>query len=196
MRRVAVFASGAGSNFQAIVDAVRTGTLEADICLLVCDQPGAPVIDRARRAGIPTFVRAPKSFSEKAAYERAVLDALKVHDISFIVLAGYMRLVGPTLLSAFPNRIVNLHPSLLPAFPGLHAIEQAARAGVKVTGVTIHYVDAGMDTGPIIAQRAIEIKDGETLDQLTERIHDIEHKLYPETLAKLFSSDIPQRSGF
>jgi len=187
MRKIAVFASGTGSNFAAIEKAVRSGQIKAEIALVVCDQPKASVIEKAETAGIPTLVLKPKDFSGKAAYERVILNALKEKGVTFIVLAGYMRLIGPTLLKAFPNGIVNIHPSLLPSFTGLHAIEQALRAGVKATGVTIHYVDEGMDTGPILAQQAVAINENDTLEALESRIHEVEHALYPKTLASLLN---------
>ena len=187
MKKLAVFASGTGSNFTAIEKAVRSGQIKAELALLVCDRPEAPVIDKAKACGIPTLVLQPKAFPTKAAYEQVILNTLLEKDVFFIALAGYMRLVGSTLLKAFPSRIVNIHPSLLPSFTGLHAIEQAIEAGVKVTGVTIHYVDEGMDTGPILAQQAVEIGDLDTLEAVEARIHEVEHALYPETLAALLN---------
>lgn len=153
MKRIAVFASGNGSNFQAIVNAVKRSELNASITLLVSDKPGAYVIDRAMKEEIPTFVFAAKNYQEKADYEREILKHLKTNKIDLIVLAGYMRLVGGTLLQAFAGKIINIHPSLLPAFPGKDAIGQALEAGVSQTGITIHYVDAGMDTGPNYSAR-------------------------------------------
>lgn len=185
MKRIAIFASGSGTNFQAIVDAVKHGALRAEVALLVCDRPGAKVIERAKTANIPAFVFQAKDYAAKADFEREILAELHANEVEFIVLAGYMRLIGPTLLSAYEGRIVNIHPSLLPSFPGKDAIGQAYRAGVKVTGVTVHYVDEGMDTGPIIAQRAIPVHDGESLEQLERRIHELEHQLYPEVLQTL-----------
>jgi phosphoribosylglycinamide formyltransferase 1 len=187
MKKIAIFASGSGSNFQAIVDAVKEGTLQADVRLLVCDQPAAYVIERAQREGIETIVFSPKQYESKAAFESEILERLRQEQVEFLVLAGYMRLIGPTLLQAYPEQIVNIHPSLLPAFPGKDAIGQALEAGVKVSGVTIHYVDEGMDTGPIIAQRAINIDKGETRETLAKKIHAIEHELYPQVLQQLFS---------
>ncbi|WP_417900964.1 phosphoribosylglycinamide formyltransferase [Bacillus haimaensis] len=187
MKRIAIFASGSGSNFQAIVDACQEGLLDAEPALLICDKPGAYAIERAERAGIPAVAFVPREYPNKAAYENAVLQQLQVHRIDFIVLAGYMRLIGPTLLSAYKGRIVNIHPSLLPAFPGLDAIGQALEYGVKVTGITIHFVDEGMDTGPIIAQVPIEVAAGDTRESLQKKIHDIEHIFYPKTLHQLFS---------
>ncbi|MCL6587802.1 MAG: phosphoribosylglycinamide formyltransferase [Anoxybacillus sp.] len=183
--KLAIFASGSGTNFQAIVDAVKRGELAAEVALLVCDRPEAKVVERAKKEGIPTFVFRPKEYETKAEFERDILAKLIAHDIDFIALAGYMRLIGPTLLSAYDGRIVNIHPSLLPAFPGKDAIGQAYRYGVKITGVTVHYVDEGMDTGPIIAQRAVFIEEGESLEAVEQKIHAIEHELYPSVLKTL-----------
>ncbi|TCP24105.1 phosphoribosylglycinamide formyltransferase-1 [Scopulibacillus darangshiensis] len=185
MRKLAIFASGNGSNFQALADSVQKGTLDAEIVLLVCDKKDAFVIQRAKEAGIPAFSCSPKEYENKAAYEQAILDQLHIADAEMIILAGYMRLIGPTLLSAYRGRIINIHPSLLPAFPGLNAIEQAYEKGVKVTGVTIHYVDEGVDTGPIIAQEALQIEGSEAIETLTARVHRVEHALYPKTIAAL-----------
>jgi phosphoribosylglycinamide formyltransferase-1 len=187
MKRIAIFASGSGSNFQAIVDACKSGELEAVPALLVTDKPGAYVVERASAANIPYFAFSPKSYRNKEEFELNILLELKRYDIDFIVLAGYMRLVGPTLLNAFKGKIVNIHPSLLPAFPGLDAVGQALAYGVKLTGVTIHFVDEGMDTGPIIAQEAIEVSPFDTKEMLEKKIHEVEHKFYPETLQQLFS---------
>lgn len=186
MKKIAVFASGNGSNFQAIINAATEGKLPAKIELLVCDKPGAYAIERAEKAGIDTFVFSAKNYESKAAYEAEILKEISKRNIEFIVLAGYMRLIGSTLLQAFEGRIVNIHPSLLPSFPGKDAIGQAFDANVKVSGVTIHYVDSGMDTGPIIAQRAIDISDDETIESLQGKIHQVEHQLYPAVLSSLF----------
>ena len=185
MRRLAVFASGNGSNFQAIADAIKEGKLEADICLVVCDRKDAYVIERARMENIPVFSFSAKQYENKAGYEREILDELHIHGVEFIILAGYMRLIGSTLLGEYSHRIVNIHPSLLPAFPGKDAIGQAFKAKVKETGVTIHYVDEGMDTGPIIAQEVVPILNGDTKDILQKRIQELEHDLYPKILHQL-----------
>ncbi|WP_404430583.1 phosphoribosylglycinamide formyltransferase [Sutcliffiella horikoshii] len=185
--RIAIFASGSGSNFQAITDACLKGLLDATPALLVCDRPGAYVVERATAADIPYFAFAPKSYRNKEAFEGHILQELARYKVEFIVLAGYMRLIGPTLLNAFKGRIVNIHPSLLPAFPGLDAVGQALDYGVKLTGVTIHFVDEGMDTGPIIAQQAIEIGPDDTRESLETKIHEVEHSFYPKTLQQLFS---------
>ncbi|KFZ42461.1 phosphoribosylglycinamide formyltransferase [Anoxybacillus flavithermus] len=187
MKRIAIFASGSGTNFQAIVDAVKKGDIQAEVALLVCDRPHAKVIERAMHEHVPIFVFNPKQYETKQQFEREILQQLQQKEIDLVVLAGYMRLIGPTLLQAYPNKMINIHPSLLPAFPGKDAIGQAYRYGVKVTGVTVHYVDEGMDTGPIIAQRALYIDDGEPLESVERRIHEIEHALYPQVIQQLLT---------
>ncbi|PLR99204.1 phosphoribosylglycinamide formyltransferase [Bacillus sp. T33-2] len=190
MKKIAVFASGSGSNFQAIADAIKAGKLNAKIGLLVCDRPEAFVVERAGVEQIPLFVFTPGDYPGKKAYEEVILQELKGKEIDFIVLAGYMRLVGATLLNAYEGRIVNIHPSLLPAFPGRDAVGQAIAAKVKVSGVTIHYVDEGMDTGPIIAQQAVQISDEETKSTLQDKIQQVEHRLYPEVLEQIMNKKI------
>ncbi|WP_108672453.1 phosphoribosylglycinamide formyltransferase [Peribacillus acanthi] len=188
MIKIAIFASGSGSNFQSIVEATRRGSLHAEVGLLVCDKRNALVIERAEREGIPVLVFDPKEYETKSAYEEVILKTLNECNVEFIVLAGYMRLLGSVLLNAFQGRIVNIHPSLLPAFPGKDAIGQAFQAGVKVTGVTVHYVDEGMDTGPIIAQSAVRVLNDDDRDRLQARIQETEHTLYPTVLQDLFES--------
>jgi phosphoribosylglycinamide formyltransferase 1 len=190
MRRIAVFASGSGSNFQAIADAIEAGTLEADIQLLVCDKPGAKVVDRARKLNIPVFTFMPKTFGAKADFEKEIVNELNAYNVEFIVLAGYMRLIGEVLLQSYEGRIVNIHPSYLPAFPGKDAVGQALEANVGETGVTVHYVDSGMDTGPIIEQVKIPVLPGDTRETLQERIQKAEHQLYPAIINKLLQKDI------
>ena len=186
MKNIAIFASGNGSNFEAIVSAVQAGEINASVSLLVCDKPGARVISRAESHGIETFAFMPKGYADKAAYEAEILDRLQAAGVQFMVLAGYMRLISKTLLAAYPERIINIHPSLLPHFPGKDAIGQAYRSGARETGVSVHYVDEGMDTGPVIAQRTVEIKAGDTLETLEQNIHRVEHALYIQTLKELF----------
>ncbi|CAM3995343.1 phosphoribosylglycinamide formyltransferase [Mesobacillus zeae] len=187
MKKIAVFASGNGSNFQSLIDFSREEKLQASISLLVCDRPGAFAIERALAAGTPSFVASPKDFADKQAYESAVLQELRNEKIDFIVLAGYMRLIGPTLLREYDGRIVNIHPSLLPAFPGKDAIGQALAAGASVTGVTVHFVDEGMDTGPIIASREVAVDNNDTRESLQKKIQETEHALYPAVLEKLLN---------
>jgi phosphoribosylglycinamide formyltransferase 1 len=181
--KIAVFASGTGSNFAAVVEAVKDGRLKnIEVALLVCDRPGALVIKRAEQESIPVFSFQPKEFADKAAYEQHILDKLQEHGVELIVLAGYMRLIGQTLLSSYSGRMINLHPSLLPAFTGKDAIGQALEYGVKITGITVHFVDAGMDTGPIIAQRTVAVESGETKESLSHKIQVQEHQLLPEVI--------------
>lgn len=185
MKKIAVFASGSGSNFEAIVRAEQEGRLGAAVSLLVCDQLQAAVIQKAEALNIPVFSFLPKQYSSKQAFEEEIVQELEHYGISFVFLAGYMRLIGPVLLHAFEGNIINIHPSLLPAFPGKDAIGQAWEAGVKITGVTIHYVDKGMDTGGIIAQEAVNIHRTDSKETLTNAIQAIEHRLYPEVIDEL-----------
>ena len=187
MKKIAVFASGNGSNFQAIIDAIEAKKLDATIKILVCDQPDAYAIERARAAGIGVFLFKGKDFASKQHYEQEIVAMLKMLEVELIVLAGFMRLIGPTLLNHFENKIVNIHPSLLPNFPGKDAMGQALEAKVKTSGVTVHFVDEGMDTGPIIAQETVNIADNETIESLQSKIHKVEHRLYPAVLQMLIS---------
>jgi len=187
MKSIAIVASGSGSNFQAIVDTVLSGELTAHVALLVCDQLNAYVIERARAAGIPSFVFNPKDYPSKADYEKEIPFLLQNRNVDLIVLAGYMRLIGPTLLGDYRGRIVNIHPSLLPQFPGKDAIGQALAAKAAWSGVTIHYVDEGMDTGPIIVQERFRLAENETRESLQGKIQRIEHKLYPSILQMLLT---------
>ncbi len=183
-RKIAIFASGEGSNFEAIVQACERGDIPADVVALVCDCPAARVVNRAVRYGIDTLAFSPKSFTSKADMECAIADYLDEREVELVCLAGYMRIIGDTLLSRYEGRIINIHPSLLPAFPGAHAVEQAIEYGVKVFGITIHYVDRTVDGGRIIAQCAIPYEGGD-INELLPLIHAVEHELYPATIARL-----------
>lgn len=185
--KIAVFASGTGSNYDAIMQAIERNELQADVALVVSDQPKAKVIEKAKSYGTKTFVFNPKDYPSKAAFEHAILDALRKAQVEWIILAGYMRLIGKTLLNEYEGKIINIHPSLLPAFPGLDAIGQAFQAGVKVTGVTIHYVDEGMDTGTIIAQQPVMIESRMSNEDLQVAIQKVEHHLYPKTIQQLIN---------
>jgi phosphoribosylglycinamide formyltransferase-1 len=187
MKKIAVFASGSGTNFQALIDAVSCHILHADIVLLVSDKPDCMAVERAKRHNVDIFSFHPKTYASKADFEQEIVDILRQKEVDLIVLAGYMRLIGEVLLSAFNGKIVNIHPSLLPAFPGLHAIEKAWQHGVKVFGITIHYVDNGMDTGAILAQDCFRIDGHETLEEVENRIHRLEHQLYPKTIQELLN---------
>jgi phosphoribosylglycinamide formyltransferase 1 len=180
--RVAVFASGSGSNFQRIIDLTQQGKLNITLSLLVCDKATAGAIERANKAGIPTYVFSPKTYASREAYEAEIVAELDRLGIDLIVLAGYMRLITNVLVDPYYGRMINIHPALLPAFPGAHGIEDAFNAGVTETGCTVHFVDNGMDTGPIIAQQTVEVKPDDTLETLSERMHKAEHQLYPEVI--------------
>ncbi|HPE40490.1 MAG TPA: phosphoribosylglycinamide formyltransferase [Bacteroidales bacterium] len=182
---IAIFASGSGSNFQAIADAIAEHRVHANLVLLVCDNPNAFVIERAQKWDVETLILQPKMFQSKADYEQKIADKLKEKGVQWIVLAGYMRIIGERLLDLFPNKIINIHPALLPSFPGAHGIKDAFEYGVKVFGVTIHYVDSGIDTGAIIDQEAFKIKPGMCIEDVEIEIHKIEHQLYPKVLQKL-----------
>lgn len=183
--KIAVFASGQGSNFQALADAVQAGRLDVTIELLVCDKPQAPVVGRAERAGIDTWVFKPKDYPSREAYETEILAELERRGIELIVLAGYMRIITPVLVEPYYGRMINIHPALLPSFPGVNGIGQALDYGVKVTGVTVHYVDGGMDSGPIIAQRVVEVADSDTEETLAPRIHAAEQALLPGVVQQI-----------
>ena len=184
MKNLAIFASGTGTNFTAIAAACARKELDARVVLLVCDKPGAPVLQRAREFGVPAFVFNPKEYSDKAAYEAEIVKRLDALEVGLVCLAGYMRIVGETLLKAYEGRIINIHPSLLPAFKGAHAVEQAVAYGVKVYGITIHWVSQDLDGGRIIAQRAFpyEGSDPEEVHRLGQKI---EHELYVQTIKQL-----------
>ena len=186
-KKIAIFASGSGSNFEAIAKACINGRIKAEVALCVCDHPGAYVTERARRMNIPVLELKPKNFSSKNEYETVILQELNKHGVEFICLAGYMRIVGDVLLNAFEDRIVNIHPSLLPSFPGVDAIGQALNYGVKVFGVTLHYVDRTLDGGKIISQAAIPY-EGNDREEIEAMIHPREHALYVSTLQNLFNN--------
>jgi len=183
-KQLAVFASGTGTNFEAIARACALGTLDAEVAVMVCDKPGAAVIDKAIRYGVDTFVFSPKDYPSKAAFEAEIVRVLDERKIDLVCLAGYMRIVGETLLGAYEGRIINIHPSLLPSFKGAHAVEDAVAYGVKVFGITIHWVNADLDGGKIIAQRAFEY-DGSDPAEVHRLGQKIEHELYIETIKKL-----------
>lgn len=184
MKRIAVFASGDGSNFEAIAAACGRGVLAAEVVLVVCDRPGARVTERAAARGIACFAFAPKAYASKGDYEREIVARLDAAGVDLVCLAGYMRILSEVLLEAYGGRIINVHPSLLPAFKGAHAIEQAVACGVKVYGVTIHWVDASLDGGRIIAQRAFAY-EGDDVREVERRVHETEYALYVETIDKL-----------
>jgi phosphoribosylglycinamide formyltransferase 1 len=177
-----VLVSGSGTNLQAIVDAVREGRLDARLAVVVSNVPEAKALDRAREANIEAVVVDHRRFADRAAFDTAVVEVLRARGVELVVLAGFMRLVTPALLDAFPMRIVNVHPALLPAFPGIHGQRQALEYGVRVTGCTVHFVDRGTDTGPIIAQETVPVLDDDDEATLTARILAKEHELLPQVL--------------
>ena len=181
-RRIAVLASGRGSNFQAVIDAIKAGKLPARCVALITDNPKAYAIERAQKADIPVIVLDYASFPSKDAYERSLLAAMRRQKADLFVLAGYMRILGKVIVQAFPGRIVNIHPALLPAFTGLHGQRQAVNYGVKVAGCTVHFVDQNLDCGPIILQKCVPVLPDDDEDSLAERILVEEHKCYPEAI--------------
>ncbi len=184
LKKLAVFASGSGTNFEAIASACEDGRIPAQCVLMVSDKPGAPVIRRAARHGIPAFVFSPRDYESKAAFEKEIVERLDAAGVDLVCLAGYMRIVGDVLLGAYRGRIINIHPSLLPSFKGAHAVEDAVAYGVKVFGITIHYVDESLDGGRIIAQRAFDY-DGSDPAEVHRLGQIIEHQLYIDTINKL-----------
>jgi phosphoribosylglycinamide formyltransferase-1 len=181
-KKFAVFASGHGSNLQAIIEATRAGDITADLALVFSNLRKARALERAREAGVETLCLVSKDYATPQSYERDIVIQLKDRDIDFIVLAGYMKIFTPYFIREFPNRIINIHPSLLPAFKGKQGIKDTFTYGTKVAGVTIHFVNDRMDAGPIIAQEAIRVKDDDTLESLEEKVHKLEHKMYPAAI--------------
>jgi len=183
---VAVFCSGNGSNLQAIIEAVSSGYIKSEIKVVVSNVEDCYALERARKAGIETFSLDHQAYVKREEFDCRIIKELKKHDIKLVVLAGYMRLLSSSFIKEYSNRILNVHPTLLPAFKGTDGIGDALRYGVKVTGVTVHFVDERLDSGPVILQEAVDIGDEDTRDSLAEKIHRIEHKLYPEAI-KLFT---------
>jgi phosphoribosylglycinamide formyltransferase 1 len=183
---IGVLASGRGSNFQAIIDAIETGYVQAGINVLITDNPKAFSIERAKQHRIESLVIRPGDYASRNEYFSDIASELKTRGVELVVLAGFMRIVGKPLLDAYPNRVMNIHPALLPSFPGLHGQKQANDYGVKISGCTVHFVDEGMDTGPVIIQAAVPVRDEDTEESLSERILRLEHKIYPEAI-RLFS---------
>jgi len=182
MTNIAVFASGRGSNFSAIIKAAKKGRIKGKLALLVCDNQEAGVISRAKRAGVKIALVLRKDFASKADFENRIIQELKENDIKLIVLAGFMRLLSPEFVRLYSEKIINIHPSILPAFKGEQAIKDAFDYGAKITGVTVHFVDEEMDHGPIILQEAVKIKETDTQESLEAKIHKLEHKLYPQAI--------------
>jgi phosphoribosylglycinamide formyltransferase-1 len=191
-----VLVSGNGSNLQAILDAIGRRELDARVRLVLSNKKDAYALERARQAGVPTAVHSHRDFPSREAFDAALVEALQSHGVQWVVLAGFMRILTPEFVRAFRGRILNVHPALLPAFPGTNAIERALEARVPVTGCTVHWVDEGVDTGPIVRQREVPILPGDDASSLAERMHAAEHALYVEVLSDLASGRVaPPRGG-
>ena len=180
--RLGVLISGRGSNLQAIIDAIAGGRLAATVAIVISNRADAAGLGRARSAGIETLYLNPRDYDDRDAYDAAIAEVLRARRVDLVCLAGFMRLVGPRLLEAFPNRILNIHPSLLPSFPGLDAQRQALEHGVQVTGATVHLVTSELDGGPIVLQAAVPVAPGDSVDSLSARILLEEHRIYPEAI--------------
>lgn len=183
--KIGVLLSGSGTNLQAIIDAVDEDGLPVDIVKVASSRPDAYGIERAQRAGIPVLVMNRQKYADVEAADAQIVEALREAGAEYVVMAGYMRKVTPVMLDAFPDRVLNLHPALLPSFKGAHAIQDAFDAGVKVTGVTVHFANEDYDKGPIVAQEPVRVEEGWTVDQLEAAIHAVEHVLYPRVLRQL-----------
>jgi phosphoribosylglycinamide formyltransferase-1 len=181
-RRLGILISGRGTNLQAIIDAITNGKLDAEIALVISNRADAAGLVRSRQAGIETLHLDHRACPTRAAYDRALVAELRQRDVRLVCLAGFMRLLSPEFVDAFPNAILNVHPSLLPAFPGLEAQKQAWAHGVKITGATVHFVTAALDAGPIVLQRAVDVRNDDTAKTLADRILEQEHQIYPEAI--------------
>jgi phosphoribosylglycinamide formyltransferase-1 len=181
-RRLGVLISGRGSNLQSIIDAIASGRLDAAIAIVISNRADAAGLQRARDAGIPTLCLSHKDYATREEYDRALVSALRAHRVDLVCLAGFMRIFSTEMLAAYPQRILNIHPSLLPSFPGLHPHRQAIEYGVKYSGATVHLVDGALDGGPIVVQAVVAVTDGDTEDTLAARILTEEHRIYPEAI--------------
>ena len=193
--RIGILVSGRGSNLQAIIDNIEAGRLSAEIAVVISDQPDAFSLERARKRGIPAVHIGTKGYKERREnYDTLLVKELQKHDVELVCLAGFMRIITPVLLKAFPDRILNIHPALLPAFPGLHVQMAALKHGVKFSGCTVHFVDENMDTGPIIIQAVLPVLDNDTEDNLSARILEQEHKIYSRAI-QLYAEGKLRREG-
>ena len=190
-RRLGVLISGRGSNLGAIIDAIQQKRLDASIAIVISNRAEAPGLAHARNAGIETLVIDHKRFSSREDYDRALVKALKDRGVGLVCLAGFMRLLSPVMVGAFPSRILNIHPSLLPQFPGLHPQQQAIDAGATVSGATVHVVNTDLDAGPVVLQREVPVLPDDTAATLAARILEVEHQLYPEAIARVLDQERP-----
>lgn len=186
MINIGMLISGKGSNLQAIIDASERGNVPAKVAMVISNKPNAFGLERAKKHGIPTAVFEPKKFQDKNTYELEIVKVLKQHKVDLVCLAGYMRIAGEVLLEHFQGKLLNIHPALLPSFPGLHVQKAALEHGVKISGATVHFVDEGCDTGPIVIQAAVPVLENDTEETLSARILEQEHRIYPQAI-KLFA---------
>ncbi|MDR3074380.1 MAG: phosphoribosylglycinamide formyltransferase [Deltaproteobacteria bacterium] len=187
MLRIAVLVSGRGSNFKALLDHLRSGRIAAEIALVLSNAPDAPALEHARTAGIPVWAASHKTYASRAAFDAAMLVAMEQAGVEAVVLAGYMRLLSPGFIRAYADKILNIHPSLLPAFPGVSGGADALAYGVKLAGCSVHFVEDAMDAGRVVIQAALPVRDTDTEESLMERIHALEHRIYPQAVAWLAS---------
>lgn len=190
--QLAVLASGNGSNLQAILDRIASGALNARVCLVLCNKPEAHALERARATGVPQLAMSPADHPDRESFDAAMVAVIRAHGADAVALAGYMRLLTPGFLGAFPGRVVNIHPALLPSFPGLRGAADAQAYGVTLAGCTVHFVDDQMDHGSVIVQAAVPVDAGEPLDDLKKRIHAMEHRIYPQALQWLAEGRVRQ----
>lgn len=193
--KIGVLISGSGSNLQALIDHIAEGSLAAEIVLVISSRPDAYGLERAKKAGIPTLALNREVFADVTAANTLITNSLKEAGAEYVIMAGYMRMVTSEVLDAFPDKVVNLHPALLPSFKGAHAIKDAFEFGVKVTGITVHFANEDYDKGPIIAQRAVPVLETDTLETLEERIHEAEHELYPQVVSWLAEGRVTVREN-
>ena len=186
-RRLGVLISGRGSNLKAIIDAIEQKRLDASIAIVIANRADAPGLDHARKAGIETLVISHKGFTTRDEYDRALVGALKERNVALVCLAGFMRLLSPVFIDAFPHRILNIHPSLLPKYPGLHPQQQALDDGASVSGATVHFVNTELDGGPVVMQQEVPVQRGDTADSLAARILIVEHQLYPRAIQQVLN---------
>ena len=193
--KIAILASGSGTNAQSMIDKAAQGVLDIDIRLIAGNRPGAKVFERAEKAGIPHVYIDHKAFADRESFDREMVAAIKASGAEYVVLAGYMRLLTSTFLQAFPGRVINIHPAILPSFPGAHGGPDAQAYGVKITGCTVHFVEELVDSGPVIIQAAVPANAGEELDDLMNRIHPLEHRIYPQALQWLAEGRLKKASS-
>jgi phosphoribosylglycinamide formyltransferase 1 len=195
MKNLAVLCSGFGSNLQAIINSVKKGKIKANIALVLSDKIDAYALVRAKKAGFNFIFADPADFSDRAGYDRYLVKTLNKFKVDYVVLAGFMRIISPYFVHSFKHKIINIHPSLLPAFKGTKGIVDALRSGVKITGVSVHFVTEQLDAGPIILQKSLEIQEADTEDTLAARIHKLEHKLYPQAIKLLIDGKLTIKNG-